>query len=272
MNKILIVDDSGLSRLKAKKILIDSGYNVSEAVNQQQIRSNTFSADYQLKDMDLVLLDYYLQEGSSLNLLTYLTDHYPSLPIIMVSIESKREIVMKAIDLGAKDYIIKPFKAKVLLNRIGSLLTNRKEDDEDDNIESLDFFLKRELLNLKTNLYLEINRVVRAKDAFFTILKIKLKDKEMDLEKIKENKNILLEVLRGLDQICVLEDGIMIMILPLTDNKGTEKVYKKLLDRIDLLSADDQRESLYFPDDIEDKLEYDREEEYIENIMEKLNI
>ncbi len=122
MNNILIVDDSGVSRLKLYNLLRDNGYNLYEAKNLNAVKNNLFSNNITLKDINLILLDLHLKGESGLDLLDYLNKHYSNVPVMMVSGERKREKVLETIKSGAKDYLLKPFEEKILLEKIAKLL------------------------------------------------------------------------------------------------------------------------------------------------------
>ncbi|MBO8128761.1 MAG: response regulator [Peptococcaceae bacterium] len=70
-------------------------------VSGKQVLQNTFSKDYTLKDMDLVFLDIYLGEIDGYEVLKNITTSYPDLPVIMMSVDRKKENVLKSIELGA---------------------------------------------------------------------------------------------------------------------------------------------------------------------------
>ena len=122
MNNILIVDDSGVSRLKLYNLLRDNDYNLYEAKNLNAVKNNLFSDNITLKDINLILLDLHLKGESGLDLFDYLNENHSNIPVMMVSGEGKREKVIETIKSGAKDYLLKPFEEKILLDKIAKLL------------------------------------------------------------------------------------------------------------------------------------------------------
>ena len=122
MNNILIVDDSGVSRLKLYNLLRDNGYNLYEAKNLNAVKNNLFSDNITLNDINLILLDLHLKGESGLDLLDYLNENHSNIPVMMVSGEGKKEKVIETIKSGAKDYLLKPFEEKILLDKITKLL------------------------------------------------------------------------------------------------------------------------------------------------------
>ena len=122
MNNILIVDDSSVSRLKLYNLLRDNDYNLYEAKNLNAVKNNLFSDNITLNDINLILLDLHLKGESGLDLLDYLNENHSNIPVMMVSGEGKKEKVIETIKSGAKDYLLKPFEEKILLDKITKLL------------------------------------------------------------------------------------------------------------------------------------------------------
>lgn len=60
MAKILVIDDSGLIRLKVRNMLSEEGFDVFEATNQRQVKISSFSDRVSLNEINLILLDIYL--------------------------------------------------------------------------------------------------------------------------------------------------------------------------------------------------------------------
>jgi len=76
---------------------------------------------------DLILLDINLPGGSGLELIRHVRGHKNQIPIIIVSSESEVNSRIKALDLGADDYVVKPFSPLELLARIRALLRRRND-------------------------------------------------------------------------------------------------------------------------------------------------
>jgi diguanylate cyclase (GGDEF)-like protein/PAS domain S-box-containing protein len=81
--------------------------------------------------IDLVLLDIEMPEISGLEALKILRETYSpiELPIIMVTAKSQSEDVVKALDLGANDYVTKPIDFAVALARIGTQLSHKRAQE-----------------------------------------------------------------------------------------------------------------------------------------------
>ena len=109
---ILIVDDEADIRLLIAEILRDEGYETREAVN-----STEALAAINARRPSLVILDIWLQgsELDGLAMLDVISDHHPSVPVVMISGHGTIETAVSAIKRGAYDFIEKPFKTDRLL-------------------------------------------------------------------------------------------------------------------------------------------------------------
>jgi len=118
MNKpyILIIDDESAIRRMLEITLQSNGYSVKEAGTAKEgliTTANTLP--------DLILLDIGLPDESGHNVLKQLREWY-SKPIIMLSVQSSEEDIVNALDKGANDYLVKPFRTGELLARIRTAL------------------------------------------------------------------------------------------------------------------------------------------------------
>ncbi len=116
---VLIVDDESAIRDMVHMVLDIAGFNVVEAENIQEAHVRV------LEDKpDLVLLDWMLPGGSGIELLRRLkrNDRTRDLPIIMLTARTSEDNIVQGLDVGADDYITKPFAPRELIARIKSLL------------------------------------------------------------------------------------------------------------------------------------------------------
>jgi diguanylate cyclase (GGDEF)-like protein/PAS domain S-box-containing protein len=125
-SRLLIVDDNEMNRDMLARRLERNGYlvDVVESAKQlmQRVKQNT---------VDLVLLDIEMPEISGLDALKTLREsHSPvELPIIMVTAKSQSEDIVKALNLGANDYLTKPVDLPVALARIGTQLSHKRAQE-----------------------------------------------------------------------------------------------------------------------------------------------
>lgn len=109
---ILIVDDQEDIRALIQGILEDEGYSTREAADSTAALSAMAE-----KKPDLVVLDIWLEnsEHDGMEVLKRIVKNDPALPVIMISGHGNIETAVSAIQLGAYDFIEKPFKADRLL-------------------------------------------------------------------------------------------------------------------------------------------------------------
>lgn len=119
--RILIVDDEKDIRFLLREILEDEGYDVSDAAH-----SEAAYADIAAKGMpDLVILDIWLENSDrdGMEILGDLKKRSKSLPVLMISGHGNIEMAVKAIKLGAYDFIEKPFNTDKLLALVARVFT-----------------------------------------------------------------------------------------------------------------------------------------------------
>jgi two-component system KDP operon response regulator KdpE len=119
---VLIIDDETQIRRLLTITLQSNEYKVFEAATGKEGLSLVAS-----HPPDLVLLDLGLPDENGHEVLRHLREWYSN-PIIIISVQSGEEDIVKALDNGANDYLIKPFRTGELLARIRSAL--RKASSE----------------------------------------------------------------------------------------------------------------------------------------------
>jgi two-component system KDP operon response regulator KdpE len=113
---ILIIDDEPAIRKLLEITLQGNGYKALSAVNGQE--GITLAA---MHSPDLILLDLGLPDQDGQEVLIHLREWFTS-PILILSVCSSEDEVVKALDHGANDYLIKPFRPGELLARIRSAI------------------------------------------------------------------------------------------------------------------------------------------------------
>jgi len=117
--KVLVVDDEPQIRTLLKATLARAGYAVVEAASGREAL-NAKSID----KPDLVLLDLGLPDRDGLELVTLLRQE-PRSALIVISARDQTEQKVAALDLGADDYVTKPFDTEELLARVRASLRQR---------------------------------------------------------------------------------------------------------------------------------------------------
>lgn len=126
-SKILIVDDVQLNLDLMKDILSNQNYQIATAVN-----GKSAIAKAKAHKFDLILLDVVLPDIDGFEVCTHLKSNLltQDTPIIFLTAQREKESIVKGFQLGALDYISKPFSKEELLARVNLHLTLRKTQDE----------------------------------------------------------------------------------------------------------------------------------------------
>ncbi len=116
--KILIADDDPISRAMVSVPLRTSAdLEIIEASNGQQAR-----ALFDKHHFDAVVIDWQMPGMSGLDFTRSIRLSGCQVPILMVSAQSDRQHVVKAIKAGISDYLLKPFEAAVLWSKVSRLI------------------------------------------------------------------------------------------------------------------------------------------------------
>ena len=121
LGRILIVDDDPDMRLVLREHLEPEGFEVLDAGNGAEMR-----ALIEQEDVDLVILDLQLPDEDGLNLAKVLREKTDA-GIVMLTGKGTSVDMVVGLEVGADDYMAKPFKARELLARIRSVLRRTKQ-------------------------------------------------------------------------------------------------------------------------------------------------
>lgn len=129
MAAIFIVEDDINIREIERYALKNSGYEVEEFENGTELFERL---EKQLPS--LILLDIMLPEEDGLDILAKLRAKKETarLPIMMVTAKASELDKVKGLDLGADDYITKPFGVMELISRVKALLRRTQQEDRDE--------------------------------------------------------------------------------------------------------------------------------------------
>ena len=116
MKRGLIVDDAAFMRLNLKNILKDNYEIAGEAENGQEAVEM-----YQELKPDFVTMDITMPIMDGLEAIKAIKDFDPEANIIVCSAMGQQKMIIKAIEAGAKDFIVKPFKEQRVLEAIEKL-------------------------------------------------------------------------------------------------------------------------------------------------------
>ena len=126
---ILVVDDNEDNRYTLSMRLRREGWKtIVEAQTGQQALDLLAKQSF-----DLVLLDIMMPEMNGYEVLGHIRSDMAlrEIPVIMISAVDEIESVVRCIEIGAEDYLLKPFNAVLLRARIGACLEKKKLRDNE---------------------------------------------------------------------------------------------------------------------------------------------
>ena len=128
--RILVVDDNDDNRYTLTLHLDLEGYTNVEAAHDGEEAIARLEAG----SFDLLLLDVMMPKVDGYQVLTWLKNHerLRDLPVIMISALAEMNSVVRCIELGAVDYLLKPFNPVLLKARLGATLEKKRLRDEID--------------------------------------------------------------------------------------------------------------------------------------------
>lgn len=120
---ILLIEDHQTVAENMKKFLEMQQYIVSTAYDGKEGLEKAMT-----EDVDLLILDINLPGMDGYVLCSLLRQNGKTMPILMLTARSKQQEMVKGLNLGADDYLVKPFDLDVLLARVKALLRRRSKE------------------------------------------------------------------------------------------------------------------------------------------------
>ena len=127
---LLVVDDNEMNRDMLKRRLTRDGYRIDVAENGRHALEKVAAGNY-----DLVLLDIMMPEVDGYRVLAQMksTPALRHIPVIMITALEEMESVVRCIEMGAEDYVLKPFNPVLLKARVGACLEKKRLHDQEEN-------------------------------------------------------------------------------------------------------------------------------------------
>lgn len=123
MSKILLVEDTQSIILGLEYLFKEEGFELEVASNKkkaiEKIDNNKF---------DLILLDIMLPDGNGFEIGKYVKKNTDT-PIIFLTAKDEEKDVVYGLELGAEDYIIKPFRNRELISRVKNVLKRNQKSN-----------------------------------------------------------------------------------------------------------------------------------------------
>ncbi|MDD0854202.1 response regulator [Halobacteriovorax sp. GB3] len=113
--KILVVDDSKAIFMMVSQMLEDGGHEAVWAEDGVKACEKLG----EMSDIELILLDWNMPNMSGVEFLEKnQAEEVTKAPIVMMTTENKPDYIKRALELGAVEYIMKPFTSDILFNKI----------------------------------------------------------------------------------------------------------------------------------------------------------
>lgn len=124
--KALVADDSGVLRKIVKKALETKNIFVVEAENGQRAIEMAY-----VEKPDLILLDYNMPMKNGVECLKAFKQQNSTknIPVIMVTANADRDMVLTCAKAGCNDYVVKPFTAQTLLEKVTKVISKIRENE-----------------------------------------------------------------------------------------------------------------------------------------------
>ena len=120
MRNILMVEDDSTIAFAVKYAVEQESFNLDIASDLNQAREIVSTKVY-----DLILLDVMLPDGNGYEFLKDLRKHDEDTPVIFLSACDEEVNIVMGLDIGADDYITKPFRVRELISRINAILRRK---------------------------------------------------------------------------------------------------------------------------------------------------
>jgi two-component system KDP operon response regulator KdpE len=163
--EILVIDDEVQIRKLLEITLQSNGFNMREAANAKAGLSAAAN-----HPPDLIILDLGLPDENGHEVLKKLREWYKK-GIIILSVQSSEEDIVKALDNGANDYLIKPFRTGELLARIRSALRENIGEENNSYLDCEDFQIDLSARTVKKK-----NEIVKLTSTEYTLLSLLAKN------------------------------------------------------------------------------------------------
>ena len=200
-NKILVIEDNEMIIKGLKYTLEQENFDFEFVKKASEIEEKIYNNKY-----DLIILDISLPDGNGFDICKNIKSDFNDLPIIFLTALDDENDIVKGFNLGAEDYITKPFRNKVLISRINNVL--RRYNKSQKEIISGDI-----KIDLENDRVYKINDDKTEKEIFLTPLEFKI------LAYLFQNKGKIVPREKILEQIWDLAGNIV--------NDNTLTVYIK---------------------------------------------
>lgn len=130
--KILVVDDESRMRKLVKDFLVKKKFQVLEAGDGEE----AMDIFYREKDIALIILDVMMPKMDGWEVCREIRKDNTKVPIIMLTARGDERDELLGFEIGADEYISKPFSPKILVARVEAILRRSGQDSQEDTISA----------------------------------------------------------------------------------------------------------------------------------------
>lgn len=142
--KILIIDDELILRQTLARILQQAGFEVTTAENGEQGISFLATTDF-----NLIYMDIRMPRLAGLEALKLIHASHPRTPVVLFTAQPDLSSAVEALRLGATDYLLKPLKPEVIIERTKAILDVQQKERRKREIQAQIEALQQELKSLE---------------------------------------------------------------------------------------------------------------------------
>jgi len=136
MRILLVEDDKSIARF-VKKGLLENGFSVDTAFDGEEGHSMAFQRSY-----DLIVLDIMLPRIEGTEVLKRIRGRGVQTPVIFLTAKDSQGDIVQGLNLGADDYLAKPFSFNELLARVRAILRRGKTADSPSKLQAANLILE----------------------------------------------------------------------------------------------------------------------------------
>ena len=211
MSKILLVEDDFALAMATAYALPSEGYQVISADTLQKARGSLE------EHIDLVLLDLMLPDGNGYAFCKEIRDSGFEMPIIFLTAVSEEANIVQGLEMGADDYVTKPYRVKELMSRIAANI--RRYEKNTGGSKKVYGFGKHKFLPEEFRLLCE-ERTVECTTSELRLLKELVMNADVVL-----SRNALLERLYDVDGAFIDDNTLSVYLKRLRDKLGEDADY-----------------------------------------------
>lgn len=195
--RILVVEDDRLLNNTVRYNLVAAGYKVDAAMTKTDATSLWEKQDY-----DLIVLDINLPDGNGFELCREIKERRPDTAVIFLTANDMESDMLKGYELGADDYVTKPFPISVFQKKVSALLARISKRSGGDYYDDGNLYMN----------FSEMSATLAGQAIVFTPLEYRLLKVLTKNPQIVLTRQILLEKLWDADENYVDEHALTVTI------------------------------------------------------------